>query len=100
MKQGARTLTHESLTDLRRRGVASVQDGHTPDEVAETLGVSRAAVFSWLAMYRGGGWDGLRARKRGGRPRKLTAKHVKWIYKTVVGKRGRAREGPLQRPRH
>ena len=61
MKQGARALTHESLTDLRRRGVASVQDGHTPDEVAETLGVSRAAVFSWLAMYRGGGWDGLRA---------------------------------------
>lgn len=86
MKQDARSLTQESLTDLRRRGVASVQDGHTPDEVAETLGVSRAAVFNWLSMYRGGGWDALHARKRGGRPRKLTAIHMAWIYKTVVGK--------------
>ena len=37
MKQDARTLGREALTDLRRRGVSSVQDGHTPDEVADTL---------------------------------------------------------------
>lgn len=86
MKQDARTLGREALTDLRRRGVASVQDGHTPDEVADTLGVSRAAVFSWLAMYRAGGWDALNARKRGGRPRKLTGKQMAWIYKVVASK--------------
>ena len=86
MKQDARTLGREALTDLRRRGVASVQDGHTPDEVADALGVSRAVVFNWLAMYRAGGWDALNARKRGGRPRKLTGKQMSWIYKVVTSK--------------
>lgn len=86
MKQDARTLGREALTDLRRRGVSSVQDGHAPDEVADTLGVSRAALFSWLAMYRAGGWDALNARRRGGRPRKLTGKQMAWIYKVVTSK--------------
>jgi len=86
MKQDARRLNRESLTDLRRRAVASVQEGNTPDEVADTLGVSRAAVFGWLALYRDGGWDVLDARKRGGRPRKLTGKQMRWIYKTVTTK--------------
>ena len=86
MKQDARKLSHQSLSDLRRRAVASVQDSHSPDEVADTLGVSRAAVFAWLAMYRGGGWHALEARKRGGRPRKLTGQQMRWIYRTVTGK--------------
>ena len=86
MKQDARKLPRQSLSDLRRRAVASVQECHTPEEVADTLGVCRAVVFRWLAMYRNGGWDALDARKRGGRPRKLTGKHMRWIYKTVTGK--------------
>lgn len=86
MKFDARKLSSESLTDLRRRAVGSVQDGHAPDEVAETLGVSRAAVFGWLASYRAGGWNALNARKRGGRPRKLTGRQMQWIYKTVTEK--------------
>lgn len=86
MKQDARKLNRQSLTDLRRRAVGSVQDGHTPDEVADTLGVSRAAVFGWLARYRAGGWGALDARKRGGRPRKLTGMQMRWVYRTVTGK--------------
>lgn len=79
-------MNRQSLTDLRRRAVASVQDGNTPDEVTEMLGVSRSAVFGWLARYRAGGWDALDARKRGGRPRKLTGSQMRWIYRTVTGK--------------
>ena len=90
MKFDARTLSREALTDLRRRGVASVQNGQTPDEVAEALCVSRAAVFNWLAMYRSGGWDALEARKRGGRPRKLDGRQMAWVYRTV------AENSPLQ----
>jgi transposase len=86
MKQDARKLSRVSLTDLRRRAVASVQDGHTPDEVAETLGISRAAVFGWLARYRAGGWDALNARRRGGRPPKLSGSQMQWIYQTVTEK--------------
>jgi transposase len=86
MKFDARTLSREALSDLRRRGVASVQSGQTPDEVAEALCVSRAAVFNWLAMYRAGGWNVLEARKRGGRPRKLDGQQMAWVYRTVAGK--------------
>ena len=80
----ARKLTHDQLTDLRRRGVASVQNGESPRTVADVLGVSDAAVFSWLALYRGGGWDGLSARKRGGRKPKVDAKMVRWVYDLVT----------------
>jgi len=85
MKFDARRLSREALSDLRRRGVASVQNGQTPDEVAQAMCVSRAAVFNWLAMYRSGGWDALEARKRGGRPRKLDGKQMAWVYRTVAG---------------
>jgi transposase len=86
MKTDARGLTHKALTDIRHRAVASVQGGNSADEVAEVFGVSRAALFGWLAMYRAGGWDALDAQKRGGRPRLLNAQQMDWIYKTVVEK--------------
>jgi len=86
MKQDARKLSGQSLTDLRKRAVASVQDGNSPEDVAATFGICRAALYNWLAMYRGGGWDALNARKRGGRPRLLTGKQMQWIYKTVTGR--------------
>jgi|GEM_PF-2564755 len=86
MNFDARTLSREALSDLRRRGVASVQNGQTPDEVAQALCVSRAAVFNWLAMYRAGGWKALEARTRGGRPRKLDGRQMRWVYRTVAGK--------------
>ena len=50
------------------------------------MGFSRACIYNWLAMYRAGGWDGLDARKRGGRPRKLNGRMIPWIYRVVVGK--------------
>lgn len=86
MKFDARTLGREALSDLRRRAVASVQNGNSPDEVALALCVSRAAVFNWLAMYRSGGWHALEARRRGGRPRKLNGTQLAWVYRTVAGK--------------
>lgn len=83
-KTDARALTHDKLTELRRRGVAAVQNGESPESVARVLGVHRATVYSWLARYRDGGWDRLDARKRGGRRPTLTPKMMAWIYKAVT----------------
>jgi len=83
----ARKLTHKELTDLRQRAVASVQNGESPETVAASLMISRATIYNWLALYRTGGWDGLDARRRGGRRRKLDGKAFKWIYETVTMKR-------------
>ena len=86
MKHDARKLTHKELTKLRIRGVASVQAGESPEVVARVLGISRMTIYNWLALYRRGGWHALDAKKRGGRPRKLDAKAIRWLYNTVTMK--------------
>ncbi len=82
----ARKLSHKELTELRKRGVMAVQNGESPEDVARILGVSRVTVYNWLALYRGGGWDALDARKRGGRKPKLDAKAMKWLYEAITRK--------------
>lgn len=84
--QDARRLDHKALTELRRRAVTSIQDGESPEVVARVLGVSRGAVYEWLALYRQGGWGALDARRRGGRRPKLDGKMLNWVYKTVTMK--------------
>jgi transposase len=89
-KLDARALTYGNLSDLRRRGVQSVQEGESPEIVVRALGISRQTIYNWLALYRSGGWGALEAKKRGGRPHKLDGKAMKWIYDTVT------RKNPLQ----
>jgi transposase len=86
MKTDGRALDHATLTELRKRAVASVQSGKRPCDVADALGVQRNTVYGWLARYRAGGVGALDARKRGGRPRKLDGKALKWIFETVSTK--------------
>ena|SRR5271170_839973 len=86
MKSDARALNHSTLTELRKRGVAAVQSGESPTQVAAALGVNLRTLFRWLAQYRRGGWGKLDARKRGGRPPKLDGRALRWIYNTVVNK--------------
>jgi len=86
MKTDGRSLDHKTLTELRKRAVARVQGGETPSAVARVLGIHIRTIFRWLANYRGGGWQNLDAKKRGGRPPKLDGKALKWVYDTVTMK--------------
>lgn len=80
----ARGLDRAKLTELRKRGVAAVQSGESPEVVARALGINRTTIYDWLALYRKGGWGALDAGKRGGRKAKLNGKAMRWIYKTVT----------------
>ena len=84
-KHDGRTLRHDVLTELRKRAVSRVQEGESPEAVIRAMGFCRASIYNWLAMYRAGGWDALDARKRGGRPRKVSARMIAWVYRVVTG---------------
>ena len=90
-----RKLKHEVLTELRKRAVARVQSGESPEDVIRTMGFCRACIYNWLAMYRAGGWDALDASKRGGRRRKLKGPMIAWVYRVVVGSDPRQHKFPF-----
>lgn len=78
-----RRLDHKSLTEMRKQAMLQVQDGANPEIVAAGLGINRTTIYDWLALYRSGGWDALKAKKRGGRRRKLDGKAMSWVYRVV-----------------
>ena len=80
-----RKLDHKTLEQLRIRAVGQVEQGAHPDEVAAGLGMTRAAVYAWLAKYREGGLEALKARPIPGRPPKLSGSQLARLYGLVVG---------------
>ena len=80
-----RRLDHQTLEQLRIRAVGQVGQGAHPDEVAAALGMTRAAVYGWLAKYREGGLKALKARPVPGRPPSLSGAQLQRLYTLVVG---------------
>lgn len=80
-----RKLDHKTLETLRIRAVRQIEAGARVEDVAATLGLSRSAVFGWVAKYREGGLQALAARPVPGRPPKLSGAQLARIYALVVG---------------
>ena len=73
-KDDARKLDHATLEKMRKRAVARVQTGESPELIGRALGLNRSTIYVWLAAYRRGGWEALKARPISGRPAKLDAR--------------------------
>jgi transposase len=80
-----RKLDHKTLETLRLRAVAQVENGAHPEDVAKTLGLHRSTVFGWVAKYREGGKDALRARPVPGRPPRLPGPQLRRLYALIAG---------------
>jgi transposase len=80
-----RKLDHKTLEQLRIRAVCQIEQGAHPEEIAAALGMTRAAVYGWLAKYREGGLAALKARPVPGRPSKLSGAQLQRLYTLVVG---------------
>ena len=52
--------------------------------VARIYHIPQRTIFDWLSLYRSGGWDALKEGYRSGRPRKVSAEDMKWIYNAVT----------------
>src|SRR6476660_7792395 len=82
----ARKLDHTTLEEMRIRAVRSVQADESPEVVARSMRISRRTIYGWLAQYRRGGWGALKAKPLFGRPPKLDARAMQWIYNTITQK--------------
>jgi len=85
-RRDARELDHKTLEEIRIRAVEQVQTGESPEAVIKALGFSRSCIYTWLALYRAGGWGALKAQVLHGRPMKISAAQMKWLYETITGK--------------
>ncbi len=68
-------MDRKALEEIRRRAVARVQAGESPEAVIRALGMARACLYNWRSLYRAGGWDALRVGKAPGREPRLTGRH-------------------------
>ena len=86
MKQDdARKLDHATLEEMRMRAVRSVQAGEVPRLSHDPCGST--AVRSRLAGAVSARWLGtLKAKPLLGRPPKLDARALQWIYNTITQK--------------
>src|SRR6266436_2157491 len=85
-RRDARALDHKTLQEIRIRAVERVQAGESPEAVIQALGFTRSCIYTWLARYRSGGWGALKARALKGRPMKIKAAQMRWLYRSVTGK--------------
>src|SRR3954465_5019269 len=80
-----RKLDHRTLEAMRLRAVDAVESGVHPEDVAASLGMGRGTGYGWLAKYRGGGRDALKARPVPGRPPKLSGEQMRRLYTLIAG---------------
>ena len=90
-----RKLDHHTLEQVRIRTVKQIQSGTSPEVAARALGFNRTTVYNWLAAYREGGVDALKAKPIPGRPRKLQGRQLARLYRLVVGKDPRQLQFPF-----
>jgi len=89
-KLDGRRLSHEALEQIRINAVQRVEAGESPEVVIKSIGFQRVCIYRWLAAYRFGGIDALRAKKLDGRPPMLSAEQLMKLYTVII------REDPRQ----
>jgi transposase len=86
MKIDGRKIPRKELEKIRLEVITLVKQGMTPTEVAKKMGLGTNRVFEYLARYREGGINAIKSKKATGRPPKITASQMKWLYETITDK--------------
>jgi transposase len=85
-KTKSRPLSAQLQTrqEKRRIAIEAVREEATVESVARMLKVSLRTVFRWLARYRMGGYHALQEGHRSGRPGKVNAEVMRWLYDAIT----------------
>ena len=84
---GRRTrVPRRDLAETRRKVIAAVEKGFSPDEVAEIFDCGRSTVYGWIAAHRARGEGLFEVKKPSGRPPLLTKRQTNQLRKWIVGK--------------
>ncbi len=70
--------------EKRVGAVQAVRAGEPASVVARVYKVPLRTLFSWLERYRHGGYDALREGHRIGRPRRVNAEIMEWLYQAIT----------------
>src|SRR5215470_15645523 len=76
--------TPHELEERRLRALRLLEAGFSPVEVARQIGVDRRSVRRWKAASRTGGAEAVAAKPASGRPRRLTARELARLRRTLL----------------
>ena len=86
MKTDGRRPSQGKLQEIRFAAVKAAQAGQAAAAAAREMGLYGNRVLVWLAAYRAGGWDALRAHRAGGGAQRMSGSQMQWIYNAVTSK--------------
>lgn len=72
--------SQQTLEWRRHRAIELLEDGKSPAEVAEFLGVSRNTVYRWRRRFRREGRLGIEAKPIPGRPPRLSPRQLEQLF--------------------
>jgi len=88
MKKDGRKLDRKAQEAIRLMAVERVREGENPSAVIASYGMHRTTIHKWLkrANGKGAGLRRLQRRKAQGRPRKLSGKQERQVFRWINGK--------------
>jgi transposase len=88
MTRDGRSFDHRTLEAIRLMAVERVREGERPSSVVASFGFSRTTIYKWIkaASTPGLGLKALRSRPATGRPRTLTPRQERQVFRWVNGR--------------
>jgi transposase len=86
--EDARKIPDDVMNYIRNLAVrAIVEEGISPETVAEVFHMSRTAIYRWLKLFDQGGYPELETKKAPGSPPEITEEMDDWLKDTVLNYR-------------
>ena len=88
MQRDGRSFDHRTLEAIRLMAIERVREGERPSAVIASYGFCRTTIYKWLraAKAPGVGTRALRSRRGTGRPRSLTRRQERQVFRWVNGR--------------